>query len=63
MLCPSSSAIIMIQFLVLLLYRPYITALTIKPLPKHNAKDITVDEFDTVYNDKLPIILQESTAC
>jgi len=54
--------ITIIQFLLLLLFLPCST-LTIKQLPKHNVEDFTVDEFDAVYNDKLPLIIQGSTAC
>lgn len=59
---PFYYSITIIQFLLLLLFLPCST-LTIKQLPKHNVEDITVDEFDAVYNDKLPLIIQKTTAC
>lgn len=38
-------------------------SLNIKPLPKHNVADLPLDTFDSIYNDKLPVIIRGSSAC
>ena len=37
--------------------------LNIVPLPKYDVNELSLHEFDTIYNDKLPVIIRGSTAC
>ena len=32
-------------------------------MPKYNVNELSLHDFDTIYNDKLPVIIRGSTAC